>query len=611
MGREIKQSFSDEDSYGPTPPPPNHPHPDDSRTGKSGGVQIQGIDDVLKDDPPEANGGKPGGDMNDDLDEDLSVEIPPTKVVQRMQAREAAAPLFAKDNGRWMTIVTIVCCLLVIVAIVLGAGFGTGAFKKDSSEQTGDGATQPPQDLSRAASLASYLGTVNAGGLEAFTSPDSPESLALNWLINDDPLQLGTATPEDRFRLEQRYALLTVWFSSPSAWTIEEGWLQDEDECDWYGVTCDPVDDDDATEGQNAVTALELNANNLQLLPADISMLGRMTVLSMSGNSISGLLPYTVQGMTALEVLDVSNNRMSDDLSNYDWSNLTNLKTLRIGGNNFTGQLHESLWTLTQLEELRANNNNLGSTVSDEVANMVNLAVFDISNNRRNGQGGYTGSLPLVFLRLPNLEVLSLGGNGFSGQVPPEYATFANVKELELQANVLTGAVPADLASLPLTALRLGGNSFDQGPIPDFLYNMVTLEELDLSFSNLQGPISDDIGNLVNLRELRLASNFLTGSEPAGIAALENLETLSLSNNFMTGGLDFVTGLSNLMFLDVSNNQFQGEFPDLSGLSSLEVIQTSANDFGSGFPESLTGIESLGMYTNEMQALAFISAGIF
>lgn len=38
------------------------------------------------------------------------------------------------------------------------------------------------------------------------------EEYALEWLLNDDPLQLSPDTPYHQFRIQQRYALLTLWF---------------------------------------------------------------------------------------------------------------------------------------------------------------------------------------------------------------------------------------------------------------------------------------------------------------------------------------------------------------------------------------------------------------
>ena len=67
----------------------------------------------------------------------------------------------------------------------------------------------------------------------------TPEELALQWLIEDDPLQLSVETNQTT-RLLQRYALAALYYSSNGEfWTLlNNGWLGSDDECDWRGIFC-------------------------------------------------------------------------------------------------------------------------------------------------------------------------------------------------------------------------------------------------------------------------------------------------------------------------------------------------------------------------------------
>jgi hypothetical protein len=247
MGRrdETITILADDDSYGPTPPPPPYPHPDDiandAEVGQGGGargagdgadaddaglaenvggaptagggskkkswmlgfagrsranesrneVQIQGIEDVLKDDPPADRTAESFDDKDlmvrrddhrnrrgdaalmDDTDndgEDLSVEIPPTTVVQRMAHDEEVDEVKRADNGKWTKMGAVVACLVVVLAIILGVGYGTGAFQAQSasggggSGGSGGGGSSDPN---RPAAVSSYLLSISTQGTNA------------------------------------------------------------------------------------------------------------------------------------------------------------------------------------------------------------------------------------------------------------------------------------------------------------------------------------------------------------------------------------------------------------------------------------------------------------
>ena len=604
MGHEEITILTDEDSYGPTPPPPSHPHPDDlqppkkekknkrsSKAANGGaGVQIQGIDDVFKHDPPaefEASDG-----METDEAEDLSVEIPPTTVVQRMLAKEEQDFEKRQDNSKWTRVGAAVCGLLVLLAIILGAGYGSGAFSNKSSTAA---PSQPSgdanQDGTRPAAISTYLESVSTQGASGFSNATSPQTLSMNWLINDDPLQLSPSDEASKFRLAQRYALLTMWFSSKAYWTQYSGWVDAEDECTWFGVTCEQVTLEGAGD-QNVVTQFSMDSNGVQALSGDLFTLQNLKVLSLADNVIEGRLPAALANASSLVELYLESNLFSQDLSKFDWSKLTNLEVLRLGMNAFKGTLHDSLWSLTNLQEIVLDSCSLSGEIPTSIASLENLVTFDISSNRVDNSTGFSGPLPTSFASLPKLEVLALGGNQFDGAIPDEYANFPALTELNLADNQLTGSILEGISALPLTVLRLGGNSFTQGPIPTFLYDMTTLQVLDVNSCQFDGPIDPAIANLVNLIELNVGGNFLTSSVPTEIEALSNLQVLQAGNNFIGGTMDFATALVGLIDLNVASNQLTG-FPDLSALSSLQFLRVQDNPLATTFPESLTSIANL------------------
>ncbi|MDF1496593.1 MAG: leucine-rich repeat domain-containing protein [Patescibacteria group bacterium] len=91
--------------------------------------------------------------------------------------------------------------------------------------------------------------------------------------------------------------------------------------------------------------------------------------------------------------------------------------------------------------------------------------------------------------------------------------------------------------------------------IPDYVFSMTNLVELDVSGNNLTGAIQAEIRNLSNLKYLIASDNMMTGV-PAEIGQLSNLEILDLSNNNLTGLPYELGNLQNLKTFVISGNDY-------------------------------------------------------
>lgn len=132
---------------------------------------------------------------------------------------------------------------------------------------------------------------------------------------------------------------------------------------------------------------------------------------------------------------------------------------------------------------------------------------------------GLVGSLPTEVFALTHLQGLSLGHNQeIAGRIPPEIAQWTQLLYLDLDENKL------------------------EGPFPN-VYDITTLQAIDINNNRLSGSIAEEIAQLTNLVVLQIEHNAFTGALPvAALAALEQLVLFSSQGNaFASSNDDFVS----------------------------------------------------------------------
>jgi len=642
-------ALTDEDSsFGPVPPPPALPHPEDNVAETlfeeaEEDIIVDNYSDLEKADPPQE---LTDTDMEyeyieeDDFGEDVSVEIPPTKVVQRMLKEEES--MKEKGSSRMVCYGSIVACCLVIAAAVIGAGFATGIFTDSNSNSRGgvappeqdtgavseptddsvdgvpgdsEGAQEPPPSPiapDRPAAYKALLQSVSKNA-DALEDIESPEAQAFSWMVAEDPLSLDPSEPANAFRIQQRYALVTQFFAS-AGWANQEGWIDADDECEWFGVTCEEQDLAEFGTHQ-AVVRLEMERNNVGVVTPDLALLSRLRVLNLSVNPLDDF-PTAVLGLQELRELLLRSCVLRDDISSLDWSQLVNLEILDLSENLLIGSLNDSFYSMSNLRQgLIGTGNLLSGSISPQIGEMQNLESFDANSNQ------FSGLIPAEFAALPLLRILDLSGvpeaPGLTGQIPDDFGTFQSLEELNLENNALTGAIKEQLGSLTLTRLRVGNNDFDMNDFPGFIYAMTSLVDLGMENCRLSGSIDPAIGDLVNLRILNLDANFLNGVLPEELGKLAALEELTMSFNTMNTPLpESLVNLVNLRVLDTTGCRLTGELPEAIGeMAALEELRLSRNVFTGQIPASVTRLLSLQVLELQSNALAgelpFAMGGLF
>ncbi len=640
---EEEEDVNDDDedsSFGPPPPPPPlTPHPEDTLNYTIASDSLfYDEESPRKTDPPQVSPYSKDSEYNYDNDiddesvppgapavdweEDQSVEIPPTKVVKRWEKKEKRRRMLLRQDKNYFAakvIASVACCLIVLV-IILTAGFGSGAFGKDEESSavappptmpiTIAPTVSPPAETPVAPPVDNNNSTVNRPAAlqdllvsssynpDAFTDVQSAESLAANWLIVSDPLQLDPTT--DQFRIQQRYALLTQYFAADGSWSNEEGWLTAEDECTWYGVQCAQV----GGGTRNAVVTVNFAVNNVGTITPDIAMLTNVTTLNLTGNPWAGGFPTAITNMPQLRILDLENLALTDDISSVDFSVFSNMEVLRLRGNFLQGTLN-SFYSMTNLLEVQASGgNNLTLAMNSSIANLAKLQILNLNGC------SITGGLVVEIGALTALTTINLGRPapsntvGLTGPVPTSINQLTQLTTLDLSSNLLTGAIP-DMTGVPLQILRLSNNNFGQAAIPDSIYTLTGLVELNMANCKLIGSIGTGIGSLTSLRILALDANFLSGALPDAMDQLLQLQSLTLRlNMFETAIPASWTNLVNLQILDLQNSRITGPIPSTVGsMASLRELRLSENRITGAIPGSLTQLvllEELELHTNAL-----------
>ncbi|KAF1896824.1 hypothetical protein Lal_00034525 [Lupinus albus] len=181
------------------------------------------------------------------------------------------------------------------------------------------------------------------------------------------------------------------------------------------------------------------------------------------------------------------------------------------------------------------------------------------------------------------------------GEIPEELWTLTYLTNLNLGQNYLTGSIPAAIGNLTrMQYLSMGINSFS-GELPKELGNLTNLIVLGFGSNNLSGSLPSELGSLVKLEQVYLDSSGISGPIPSTFASLKNLATVWASDMELTGSIpDFIGNWSKLKSLRFQGNSFGGPIPSsFSNLTSLTELRISELSNGSSSLDFVRNMKSL------------------
>nr|GMC80822.1 receptor-like protein 12 [Ipomoea batatas] len=210
-----------------------------------------------------------------------------------------------------------------------------------------------------------------------------------------------------------------------------------------------------------------------------------------------------------------------------------------------------------------------------------------------------------LLLKLPSLSVIRLDGIAFSAPFPDFFAEFTNLTVLSLAGCDFSGTVPQKVFQVPtLQTIDLSFNEMLGGSLPDFPKNG-SLKSLTLYGTMFSGNLPESIGNLRLLSHLDLAYCDFSGAISISIIKLTNLVGLRLHGNHFSGWIPPLKLVKNLTYINLSNNDFTGEIPSShwDGLNNLKNLDLSENSFSGPLPASLfflPSLTTLSLYGNKL-----------
>jgi Leucine-rich repeat (LRR) protein len=371
----------------------------------------------------------------------------------------------------------------------------------------------------------------------------------------------------------------------------------------WQGLICINGDEDAPHNGQCAVADIVLGHRNLiGELPSSLGTLSVLSVVTLTGNSITGTLPTELGACTRLLTLYLNLCQLTGmipsqygnfgDLIDFDLSNnmlvgqlptelgkLTAILNFYASANSLTGPIPSELGLLSTMLQLSLFGNDLSSTFPTEIAlvtgldelylyntfvsgqlpaqlgSMTNMQSLDLSTNL------FSSSIPSGIGKMTKMILLYLFQNMFSSFIPPELELLVSLQSIGLQENYLSGSIPSQLGNLVNVSTLYAFSNMLSGPLPASVM-LPLMGALDFQYNFLSGPIPPEILHCGNLSLIELSNNKLAGTVPK---FPQQLTLVELSDNFLKGTLDFLSDTSLLKELSLADNEFTGTLPSFIG----------------------------------------------
>ncbi|CAB9514100.1 Leucine Rich Repeat [Seminavis robusta] len=422
--------------------------------------------------------------------------------------------------------------------------------------------SMPPSASPIFEQLLSYFPNYTIWALEV---PESPQSKALDWLL-DDPDLMEYVDLE--WRVKQRFALVTLFHSTDGFnWTNSDNWLSySHHECFWYASGSIPFPLPGS--GDNHFRGEYQNPCHLQII--DTSATDTMEAMNLIEDPAEGSYKQLWFHMNSLE------GQLPEEIY---W--LTNLETMSLFANMLDGPISSQIGQLQDLEAAIFSFTDVTGTLPTEIGMLSDTLAFFLSEKTQ-----LTGALPTEIGMLSKVDTLLLEANDFSGTIPIELFQLTNLQMIYLGSSSLTGTLASDIGLLQDLEWAVLWHSLLTGTLPTELGLLNLTSDFYLNTNLFQGPIPSELGMLnSNLQQFRLNDNQLDSSIPTELGLMSSVISVELYNNSLSGLVPSeIAALPHLTHFLVQENRLTGTIPqefvsflETNGTSTLKVFNFSKN----------------------------------
>ncbi|XP_059436552.1 receptor-like protein EIX2 [Corylus avellana] len=380
-----------------------------------------------------------------------------------------------------------------------------------------------------------------------------------------------TKIPISRCSDVEREALLSFKYNLTDQSGRLSSWVG-EDCCNWIGVGCD--------NNTGNVVKLDLRNPFVQLNFSDFDpyyvLLSDKEMEAYNRSCLGGKISSSLLNIKHLSYFDLSFNNFNGISIPKFLGSLENLRYLNLSFSLFSGVIPSHIGNLSRLQSLDLNSASYSTNFSNrnsklEVESLEWLVGFsslkylgmDFVNLEKvpdwvhainvlpslrelHLAGCELVSLPhsISSINFTLLSVIDLSFNDFNSFIPQWLSNVSGLSTIKLETSLLRGTIPIGLIHLAnLHSLNLADNQLS-GEITEFVdglsqcsnnssedsRNFPSLQELDLSFNQMNGTIPESIGKLARLVSLNLFGNSWEGVlTEAHFQNLTQLKSLRLS----------------------------------------------------------------------------------
>lgn len=333
------------------------------------------------------------------------------------------------------------------------------------------------------------------------------------------------------------------------------------------------------------VISLDVSINKITNIPDRLKTYVNLKYLNISHNRLAALSHLDFDGLSKLELLDLSFNYYHDwkDFQPQTFWNLPNLTFIEFSSNPLSNLPQFSThFKIKSLQVLKLNNCSISALPNGFLSGMTNIKEIHLNSN------------PIEILNLPlnseTLKFMDLSKTSLFYLAPNSFKELKGLETVQLNKNKYLRNVTINSDSLLF--LDISESFLEVPPYGDMKY----LTALNLHGNILRELTNNMFINMSSLTFLNISLNAITLIEANAFRGLEELKTLDLSFNKINivGEKTFLSTKS-LLSLDLSHNY-------LTSLDSITSMSLNVLDV------SYCEIKSVGKYTlSTLPKLTYLS----